>query len=318
MADITDYHNGIAAIDADYVAPKIVAIHLLVHRGRAAIIDTGTNHSVARVMEALGRFGIAPEQVSMVILTHIHLDHAGGCGELMQRLPNAQLLVHPRGARHMVNPERLTKGTIAVYGKKKAASLYGALRPVESSRVHETAHEERVSLHGRELLLLHTPGHALHHQCILDLHTGHLFSGDTFGLSYRQLDRGDRQFIMATTTPVHFDPVALHQSVDLLAACRPEAIYLTHYSQITNIPRMHLELKASIDAQVEIAQCARGVGPARVKEINRGLTQWITGLSKAQGWGLQGDAAANWLAMDIELNAQGLNHWLERSEGGEQ
>ena len=313
MTNIIDYRNGIIAIDAGYVQPQIAAIHLVKQGDQAAIIDTGVNSSVPAVLQGLASVGLRPEQVVYVILTHIHLDHAGGTGELMQHLPNAQLLVHPRGSRHMINPERLIAGTIAVYGQEKTTELYGTIQPIAADRVTETHHEEVVLLNGRELLLLHTPGHALHHQCIVDRQTGHIFSGDTFGLSYRQLDRDGRQFILATTTPVHFDPEALHQSVDLIAAFSPEAIYLTHYSQIRDIPRLHSELKACMDAYVDIALKANGSGGERVACIKQGIAAWVREQAQRQNWQLQGDAALKFLSMDIDLNAQGLNTWLERS-----
>jgi glyoxylase-like metal-dependent hydrolase (beta-lactamase superfamily II) len=310
---ITDYKNGIIAIDANFVRPQLAAIHVVIKGDQAAIIDTGVNSSVPAVLDALTQCDLAPEQVAYVILTHIHLDHAGGCGELLRHLPNARLLVHPRGSAHMINPARLIAGTTAVYGEQKMAALYGEIRPIAADRVIEANHEDVVDLNGRELLLLHTPGHALHHICIVDRATGHIFSGDTFGLSYRQLDRGGRQFILATTTPVHFDPEALQRSVDLIASFSPAAIYLTHYSQVQDIPRLTHELKASIDAYVEIAQKTTGTGPERAAKIKQGLANWVRDQAKHQQWNLQGDGAVELLAMDIDLNAQGLNVWLERT-----
>jgi hydroxyacylglutathione hydrolase len=310
---ITDYRNGIIAIDANYVRPQLAAIHVIIEGDQAAIIDTGVNSSVPIIMAALTEWGLAPAQVAYVILTHIHLDHAGGCGELLRQLPHARLLVHPRGSAHMIDPTRLIAGTTAVYGEQKMTELYGVIQPIAPDRVIEARHEDVIELNGRELLLLHTPGHALHHICIVDRKTGHIFSGDTFGLSYRQLDRGDRQFILATTTPVHFDPEALYRSIELISSFSPGAIYLTHYSQIKGIPRLTRELKASIDAYVEIAQKASGAGHKRVAQIAQGLTNWVRDEAKRQQWKLQGDAAVNLLAMDIDLNAQGLNVWLERT-----
>ncbi len=104
MSDVTDYEFGISAIDSGYQRPQLGAIHLIVEGGRAAIVDTGVNSSVPRVLDALRVKGIAPAQVDYVILTHIHLDHAGGAGLLLSQLPNAMLTVHPRGARHIIDP----------------------------------------------------------------------------------------------------------------------------------------------------------------------------------------------------------------------
>lgn len=316
MPQTTDYDNDIIAIDAGYGRAGVAAIHLLVEGHAAAIIDTGVNSSVPDVMAALQQRGLAPEQVAYVILTHIHLDHAGGAGELMHRLPAARLVVHPRGSRHLADPSKLMAGTRAVYGEERTTALYGEVRPIAAERITEAGHEDVIRLGRRELLLLHTPGHALHHICIVDRRTGHIFTGDTFGLSYRPFDRNGRQFMFATTTPVHFDPVALHRSIDLLTSYRPEAMYLTHFSQIRDIPRLADDLRATIDAHVDIALGAPDRGQPRIDAIARGLSAWVRKRAREQDWGLQGEAALNWLAMDIDLNAQGLEVWLERQAAG--
>ena len=104
MSTLIPYEHGIFAIDADYLRPKLAAIHLIIENGRAAFVDTGCNSSLPNALAALDESGVAPEDVDYVILTHIHLDHAGGAGLMMQHFQNAQLVVHPRGARHMADP----------------------------------------------------------------------------------------------------------------------------------------------------------------------------------------------------------------------
>ena len=163
------------------------------------------------------------------------LDHAGGAGAMMRAFPNVRLVVHPRGARHMIDPSRLMQGTIGVYGAEATRRLYGEVLPVDAKRVTEAPHGMRILLAGRELLCLDTPGHARHHIAIVDRRSGHIFSGDTFGISYRQTDTDGRQFIFLTATPVQFDPEPMHASIDLLASYRPEAVYLTHFSQIRDV-----------------------------------------------------------------------------------
>jgi glyoxylase-like metal-dependent hydrolase (beta-lactamase superfamily II) len=312
MTHSIDYHNGIVAIDSNYIKPQLASIHMVIEGDQVAIIDTGVNATVPAVLETLAQYQLAPEQVTVVILTHIHMDHAGGTGELMRHLPNAKVVVHPRGSRHMAAPEKLIAGTIAVYGEEKTARIYGEIQPVPADRIVEARHEDVIHLGERQLLLLDTPGHALHHICIVDRKTGHIFSGDTFGLSYRELDNNGRQFMFATTTPVHFDPQALFASIELLLSFQPQAIYLTHFSQIRDIPTMAAKLKTCLQAHVDIAQAAAGKGQQRIDEIKAGLAEWIQRESVNQDWGLQGDAAVKFLAMDIDLNAQGLNVWLER------
>jgi glyoxylase-like metal-dependent hydrolase (beta-lactamase superfamily II) len=314
MADITDYGHGISAIDAEFIRPHATSVHLIIEKGRAAIVDTGSNHAVPVVLEALARKGLAPEDVDFVVLTHIHLDHAGGAGLLMTKLPNAKLTVHPRGTRHISDPRRLIEGTIAVYGAEAARRLYGDIVPVAVERIIETPDGAHVSLNGRKLSFIDTPGHARHCASILDSGTGHIFAGDTFGLSYRELDVDGRCFIFPTTSPVQFDPPTLHRSIDVLASCKPEAIYVTHYSQVRDIPRLVPDLHRLLREHERIGLEAkdRGLrGKARHECLREGVTRVAIEESKRQGWTLAEDRLFEVLAVDIELNAQGMGDWLD-------
>ena len=310
MNFITDHGHGIYAIDSGYGRPLLDAVHLLVEDGRAALIDTATNSGVPRVLAALAAQGLTPQQVDYVILTHVHLDHAGGAGTLMELLPRAQLVVHPRGARHRLIL-LLLAGTMAVYGAHATRQMYGEILPVPAARIVEAQHGQTISLNGRELLLLDTPGHARHHICIRDSRTGHIFAGDTFGLSYRELDRDGRAFIFPTTTPVQFDPPALHHSIDLLMEFAPRAIYLTHYSRVGDIPRLAADLHRLVDAHAELALRLRDAGETRQERLRQGVAQIVQEDATLQGWAVQGEALLQLMRMDIELNAQGLGSWLD-------
>ena len=310
MDILTRYDHGIYAIDSGLVLPRMNAVHLIVEDGHAAIIDSANNDSVPRVMAVLESLGIAPEQVDYVIATHVHLDHAGGVGQLLRRLPLAKLVVHPRGARHMTDPARLIAGTIEVYGPQAAAQMYGEILPVDPRRLIETQHGMELALSGRKLSFLDTPGHARHHHCVVDGRSGHIFAGDTFGLSYRSWDRDGRCFVFPSTTPVQFDPPALHRSVDLLASYLPEAIYVTHYSQVTDVPRLTEDLHRLIDAHAAVALAARGAAD-RQQRLAAGITELAWREAERQGWMLQGEALLSQLKWDVELNAQGLGAWLD-------
>ena len=311
MAPITDYDHGISAIDSEFVRPHATSIHLIIEKGRAAIVDTGHNDAVPAVLAALTRKGLAPEDVDYLVLTHIHLDHAGGAGLLMTRLPNARLTVHPRGARHIADPRRLIEGTIAVYGEEPARRLYGDIIPVPAARIMETAHGACLSLNGRELKFIDTPGHARQCVCILDGRTGHIFAGDTFGLSYRELDLDGKCFSFPTTSPVQFDPPTLHRSIDVLESHRPGAIYVTHYSQVRDIPRLAADLHRLLHEHERLALAAKNLGAARHEKLKDGITRIAIAESRRQGWTLSEDRLLEVLAVDIELNAQGLGYWLD-------
>jgi glyoxylase-like metal-dependent hydrolase (beta-lactamase superfamily II) len=308
---VVDYEYGISAIDSGLMRPMLDAIHLVVEGGRAALIDTGTSHSVPLVLDALRLKGIRPEQVDFVILTHIHLDHAGGAGLFMQKFPNAVLTVHPRGARHMADPAKLIDGTIAVYGKETTQRIYGDILPVPRERMVETPHEYAIELNGRELVFLDTPGHARHHAAVFDSRSGHIFAGDVFGLSYREMDQDGRQFIMATSSPVQFDPGPYHRSIDLIMAKRPQAVYITHYSQIRDIQAKGDILHRLVDAHAELALREKDAGAERHARLREGVKNIM--LEEARRWGsrLSDERVLDIYSHDVELNAQGLGSWLD-------
>ncbi|KRE89227.1 MBL fold metallo-hydrolase [Frateuria sp. Soil773] len=307
---MTDNH-GIHTIDTGFVRPRFDATYLIVERGRGAFVDCGTNHAVPRMLAALGDAGLAPADVDWLILTHVHLDHAGGAGELIAQLPNARLAVHPRGARHMIDPAQLWAGASAVYGEEVMERTYGRLRPIPAGRVVQAPDGHVVDLAGRVLRCLDTPGHARHHLCVYDERASVCFTGDTFGLSYREFDTAQGPFILPTTSPVQFDPEALHASIDRLVALRPEAMYLTHYGRVATVERLAADLHAQIDAMVALARAADGQ-PDRHAAMTEALTDLYAVRAEAHGWTQGRDALYELLGMDIELNAQGLAVWLDR------
>ena len=311
MPHITDYEHGISAIDSGFGRPQLAAIHLIAEGDRAALVDTGSNASLPIVMQALKAKGLTPAQVEYVILTHIHLDHAGGAGALMQALPNARLTVHPRGARHMVDPARLVAGTIAVYGEAQARRMYGEILPIPAGRIVETPEGATIRLGERALTFLDTPGHARHHVCIRDDRSDHVFAGDMFGLSYRELDVDGRQFAFPTTTPVQFEPAAMHASIDRLLALQPEAIYVTHFGQVRDVPRLGADLHRLIDAHVAAALRHRNAGAGRHERIKADLTAILLDEARRHGWRMALDGLLRLMAADVELNAQGLGAWLD-------
>ncbi len=317
MQFVTAHPDGILALDSGYGRTGLAAIHLIIHHGQAAIVDTGTNASVPRVLSALAAAGIAPDRVVWVMLTHIHLDHAGGAGSLMCALPNARLLVHPRGVRHMVDPTRLWSATSAVYGAERAFALYGRLAPIGKERIVAAADGLEVEMGERRFRVFDAPGHARHHICIWDETAHAFFAGDAFGLSYRELDVSGRASIFPATSPSQFDPDAMHATVDRLLAIGPEAMYLTHYSRVTDVERLGADLHRLIDTEVAVARAARGEGVARHVEILAGLEQIVREEAERQGWTLPESEVFALLRLDLDLNAQGLGVWLDESRTAE-
>lgn len=312
MQYVTAHPDGVLAIDAGYARDGLAAIHLVIHRGRAAIIDAGAAASMPRVLGALVAAGIPPQNVDWVMLTHIHLDHAAGAGSLMCALPNARLLVHPRGVRHMADPTRLWSANAEVYGSDRVLALYGEPVPVEAQRI--VAAEDGLCVHvaDRRFRVLDTPGHTRHHIAIWDEFARSCFVGDTFGVSYRELDVDGRCFVFPSTMPSEFDPEALHASIDRIVALRPEAVYLGHYSRLTGVERIAADLHRLIDAQVAVARAARGHGIKRHVEILAGLEQIVLDEVERQGSVLPEAQVLDLLRLDLDMNAQGLGMWLDK------
>jgi glyoxylase-like metal-dependent hydrolase (beta-lactamase superfamily II) len=266
-------------------------------------------------MQVLELKGIAPEQVSYVIPTHVHLDHAGGAGALMQRLPRARMVIHPYGARHMIDPSKLAAGATAVYGEEAFKKSFGELVPVDEARVIEAPDGHRLGLGSRELLCLDTPGHARHHICIHDDQSQGIFTGDTFGLSYREFDTAAGPYLLATSTPIQFDPEAWHQTLDRLMDLSPQVIYLTHYCAVEQPQRLAEMLRSSLDRFTSIALAADAApGAERTEQIRSGLLQWLLTSLDQHGCSLPHAEVERLMAMDLELDAQGLEVWLQKRE----
>lgn len=303
--------DGITAVDAEYLWPGHAAAHIIQDAGHAAFVDVGTRFSVPYLLAALEVLGIPRAAVDYVLITHVHLDHAGGAGALVEALPHAQVLVHPRGAPHLIDPTKLIAGSKLVYGEERFNTLYGQIVPIPRERVREVTDGLTVQLGARELTLMHSPGHALHHYVIVDAAHRSIFSGDTFGISYRQLDTAEGPFISPTTTPTQFDPHQLLTSIERIESYAPESIYLMHYSRVTGIPRLAASLKSQIHELTHIA-VRHGESADAYSQIREEMGQMWLRILREQGSTLSSARIFEILEGDLDLNAQGLIAWLER------
>jgi glyoxylase-like metal-dependent hydrolase (beta-lactamase superfamily II) len=307
---VTEYAGGINAIDADFHRAHMAACYLVEAETEVAFIEVGTNSSTPRLMKVLENRGWKPEDVAYVIVTHVHLDHAGGAGSLMQLLPNATFLVHPYGARHMIDPTKLEAGSRAVYGDKMFDQVYGQLIPVEEKRVRIMEDGDEVTLGNRQLRFMDSPGHARHHFCVFDSLTNGWFTGDTFGLSYREFDTQNGAFLLPTTTPIQFDPEALKASVRKLAAVKPDYMYLTHYGRVDDVQRLAQVMIAGVDTLVSFAEQYKD-DDSRTQKIEAAMGEWLMNRLDEHGVTLDRDRCQELLRADIKLNTQGIEFWLD-------
>ncbi|MCG7981221.1 MAG: MBL fold metallo-hydrolase [Candidatus Thiodiazotropha lotti] len=310
-----EYAQQITCIDTFYQRQGLAACYLLESEGQAAFIDTGTSNSVPQLMAVLEQKGISPSQVRYVIPTHVHLDHAGGAGNLMSQLPNASLVIHPYGAKHLIDPSKLIAGATAVYGEEAFEKQFGQLIPIPKERVIEAPDGFRCRFGNRELLCLDTPGHARHHICIFDQQSRGLFSGDTFGLSYPELSGTQSPFIIPTTTPIQLDPDAWYETLDRLMALKPEKLYLTHFGEVSEPEKLVGQLRQHLQEFTAIALAAEAEpGAQRKCEIERALQKWLLQKLEQNGNTLGAEKSLELMAMDLDLDAQGMEVWLARRE----
>lgn len=303
--------DGITVVDIGLERPRFGACYLIESNGAAAVFDAGTHFSVPRILAALADRGVARENVRYVVASHVHLDHAGGIGSLLRELPDAQVLAHPRGIRHLVDPSALQASAEQVYGTEVVARTYGTLAPVPPERIRALDDGEDLDLAGRRLHVIHSPGHAQHHVALYDENSASWFTGDCFGISYRDFDGGTQPLIFPTTSPVQFDPEAMKATIARMLERRPRAMLLTHYSRIGDVEARAQALLRLIDAQVELARHHAGDDDA-VATLTEALQRLFLDEVRRIGAPVSEEHSRHLLAIDAELNAKGMLIWLQR------
>lgn len=311
LARIEDLGNGIRCVDVEHERMGLACCYLVESGSQVALVETGTAPGVPRLLATLKALGIAATRVRYVIVTHVHLDHAGAAGALIEALPNATLVVHPRGARHLVDPSQLIAGAQAVYGQEAFERSYGTLVPVAPSRLQVAEDGHELDFNGRTLRFMDSPGHARHHFCVWDALSQGWFTGDTFGLSYREFDLDTRAWIMPTSTPVQWEPEAWFATLDRLLEPRPQWMYLTHFGAVGEVQRLGEELRQGIADYRDIA-LGLADSPDRHSALTKALLEHALTRLRRFGSPMDDARVKSLLAMDLDLNAQGLAVWLDR------
>jgi glyoxylase-like metal-dependent hydrolase (beta-lactamase superfamily II) len=301
-------------LDADPANPEFVASYLRVAGDECAFVETNTAHSLPILLAALAAHGLSREAVRYVIVTHAHLDHAGGAGAVMQACPNATLLAHPRAARHLIDPAKLVASATHVYGAERFAALYGVIAPIPADRVQAQEDGAEVSLGGATLRFLHTRGHAKHHFVVHDPALDAVFTGDTLGLVYPRLQRAGL-FTLASTSPTDFEPEEARQSIARVVALGAKTAYVTHFGAVGDVPAIGAQLSRCIDqAEGWLDEAARSDAPVAALEsrLRDQIRAAIDAQARDRGLDL---GPADWasLALDIDLNAQGIAFVADRA-----
>ena len=291
-------------LDLDFQGvPATVAAYLLTGREGHTLVETGPGSTLAALERAVRAAGARLEEVTQLVVTHIHLDHAGAAGSLLRRLPDARLFVHPLGAAHMMDPSRLLASATRIYGDRMDL-LWGAFEPCPPDRVTTLGDGDELRCGDRTLRALHTPGHASHHIALHDAERGTLFTGDVAGVRLPGAD-----YVRPPTPPPDIDIEAWHRSVATIRATAPRALDLTHFGRFED-PARHLdELMQRLDAWVKwtAERLARGDTPAAMTVALRAASE-----VELADEGHPDDAAAYELATPADMTVDGIVRYLTR------
>ena len=303
----------VRTIDCAYLdEPEVAAAYLVLEGDEAAFVETNTAHAWPHLLAALEAAGRSVEDVRWIVVTHAHLDHAGGAWKAMEACPNATLLAHPRAARHLIDPSRLVASAEGVYGVDRFRELYGTLKPIPAERVRTLEDGETLVWGTRTLTTLHTRGHANHHLVLHDSGTNSVFTGDAFGLCYPAL-QGAGRWVFPSTSPTDFDGPAAVASVQRIVGTGAERAWLTHFGGITDLAGAAESLIAQLERSTALVQSldeAGLEGAALDQAAATAVQGWFETELLARGFG---EAERRLVSMDVDLNAQGLAFAVQKA-----
>ena len=301
--------DGVTGIDTHMGGASEITAGFLLAGERPALVETGPAKVASVVAEGVTRAGVAPEDLGWIVLSHIHLDHAGGVGDLVRTFPNATVVVHPFGAGHLVAPERLLASSARVYGELMD-TVYGGLTPVEASRIKAVEDGEVIDLGGRRLELIHAPGHARHHIAVFEPDLGALFAGDAVGV----LLPGS-QVLRPATPPPDFDRDLALRSLRAFASRNPAHLVLTHFGPITPPAERLAEAEERLLRWCEAAEAAAREHGPEVDHIEAALKERF----EQEEGRPSSDGDRFRLLNTYRSNAAGLARWIRQrqAEGSE-
>jgi glyoxylase-like metal-dependent hydrolase (beta-lactamase superfamily II) len=295
---------GISYVDLQFrETPRIIATAVLQGSDGVALLDPGPTSTLSRLRQELAGTGVALDDVTTIVLTHIHLDHAGATGTLVKENPRMKVLVHEKGAPHLVNPEKLLASAARLYGAEMDR-LWGEVRPVPAGALVTLTGGERVKAGGREFLVAYTPGHATHHVSYFNADTGIAFVGDTAGIK-----RTMNGYVLPPTPPPDIDPESWNGSLDLIGRWHPETLFLTHFGPSANAAAHVAEMRDNLAFATDLVKSSL----AR-EASDEAREAWFTEqvrleLSRRLG---ASDAHAYEVAGPFDLNWRGLARYIRK------
>jgi len=315
----TDIAEGVSIVDARYFREAMTACYVVRENDEAAIIDAGTRPTPDLISAALSSLGISPEQVRLCLITHAHLDHCAGLAELLDRCPNATAVAHEAAAPHLIDPfDKLWGASATLWGEDFCREHYSCVRKVDPARV-TTVGDAGGSFEiggGRKLEALYTPGHCWNHVSFHDPKTGTVFTGDSFGVSYREFDAGTTPLIFPTSPPNQFKPEVMAESIRRMLDLKPERLGITHFGVISDPAKAGTLILERLEKSVEISREIYGskAPEERLPALTEELRSYYMECARDAGSDVRPDAASKMLTFDAELNSKGYLYCLEREE----
>lgn len=300
---------GITLIDLDEHGIGRTGCYVI-DAAKKTLIETGSSLGAPAILGGLDNLAIKPEQIEYIIVTHIHLDHSGGAGYILPHFPNATVVVHPRGARHLADPSRLIAGAQAVYGDLE--QIFGPIEPVPDERILIRDEGEQLDLGGGRVLTFYdTPGHARHHFSIYDSESNGMFVGDTVSIRYpKQLTGYDFEPLFPSTSPSEYDKEAIFASVDKLEKLGADRVYHTHFGMTEPASYAFEQTRKKVADFDRMARETYTAGQDW-RHLAEQLKTYIL-----QDFAAQGHAVKELIGfdLDLELNAKGMLFSIEREQ----
>ena len=295
-------------MSADYIdlrfrgSPRVIATAILQGADGVTLIDPGPTSCLPALESGLRDRGLTLRDVRTILLTHIHLDHAGACGTIVERVPGMRVFVHERGAPHMIDPAKLLASAMRLWGDQMDA-VWGAFLPVPAGQVTVVTGGERLEVAGTGLKVAYTPGHAKHHVSYLDEHTGVAYVGDTAGV------RVSGDYLIAPTPPPDIDIDAWQRSLDTIDAWQPVSLFLTHFGSVSPA-RAHLaRFRTTVASAAEIARQMIDAGGTDEELARRFVERMRQDVRKALP---EHEARATELAAPFDQLWQGLARYWQK------